>query len=164
MDLYTIYDYPRLPRQVEQDSLRVAQSSKPFFEIALPGQCVFELYQAPLSLQQWFLSNSFFDHSCAVFVQQMRFGNCMLPHVDAGDLSKNVLPRECAFNYLLSPSGPATEWYRDQDISTVFERVVFPSHTWHRIKTDVLHGVRNITEPRIAITISKYEHETPADN
>lgn len=171
MDLYTIYDYERLPLNIEEESLRIVENTKPFFKISdIPGQCVFELFHAPSSLSNWCKSDSNpFGKDHIIFVQKMSQSDKLYPHVDGGfDPEKNIYPRDHAINYLLSESGPTTQWYHTNDPASAYENVVFPSRTWHKIKTDVLHGVINITQPRIAITmiktwdaetIAKYKHD-----
>lgn len=155
MDLYTVYDYPPLPDHIEQQCLDIAAADTPLFTVDnVPGQCVFDLFYPPADLEQWKQTQSPFGPDYFIFVQKMHSGHCLLPHVDQGDAVNNICPRDYAINYLLSSKGPVTEWYQEPDVSTMIKSVVFPARTWHRIKTDVFHGVRNITEPRIAITMT----------
>lgn len=157
-NLYTLYDVERLSIDIENDCLEVVENTLPFFVIDadVPGQCVFELFNPPPSLHNWNKFNNPFGDGYRVAVQRMYKGDRLWPHIDGKlDPAKNIYPREYAINYLLSESGPVTEWYREQDVSTVFDSVVFPARTWHRIATNVWHGAKDIVSPRIAVTMVK---------
>lgn len=154
---YELYDYDRLPREIEEECLFLVNHYKPFFTIPpdAPQQCLFELFHPSPSLHEWCISSSNpFGNNFRIAVQRMSGGNRLWPHVDGKlEPENDIYPRPFAINYLLSPSGPTTEWYHSNDINSVYESVLIPSHKWHKIRTDILHGVRDIEEPRIAITM-----------
>ena len=91
-----------------------------------------------------------YDYLSAQFPEYDNFSyQLILPdvpiHVDSGRIG--------AINYLIHLGGANVEttWYNDD---TLIDSVVFPDRTWHYVKTDIPHGIINLTDIRVAITIS----------
>lgn len=132
-------------------------------------QCTFEVYDAPTQVKEWLLDNHIIDSKLAsVGVQRSHSGNRLLPHVDQGNIygrSKNVgslvqeknyniSGRKAARNYILSAAEARTCFYNSQRIDDICEAVVLPAGYWHEINTSVLHGVENIINDRISLSVT----------
>lgn len=59
-----------------------------------------------------------------------------------------------AINYLIHTGGDnvSTAWYDDD--GNLLDSTVFPERTWHYVKADIDHGIHDLTDVRVAITIS----------
>lgn len=60
--------------------------------------------------------------------------------------------RTSCYNYIIKPGGDvSTVWY-DDDLNEI-ERVIFPTHTWHKINVENFHNVVGVDNTRIAISV-----------
>lgn len=68
---------------------------------------------------------------------------------------KDVARTEC-YNFLVDNGGPnsRTTWYQD-DKETITHTEIIPSQVWHKLQVDVFHGVSDVDEVRIGITVYK---------
>jgi hypothetical protein len=153
IDLYVELDLPAVPTTIEQLCIN-ACNSKPLMTIFREGfiarkQCTFSTYQPPLELISW-LHGSKIEYK-DVFIQKSYNGTHLHPHIDGSKYNDSDQERDWATNYLLTSSEPITSWYTSDRVQIMSKQI--PSKIWHRIKTSILHGVTDINEPRISISL-----------
>lgn len=148
----TQLDFPKVPKHIEDECI-LACGKEPIFTLRIEeciphGQCLFSAYAPPDSLIRWLHSNELKVHKVAI--QKIYDGTKLLPHTDKG--VGEYASRSYAINYLLTEASPVTSWY-DEKYRKLFSYTI-PDRKWYKLKTDVLHGVENITSTRIAISLS----------
>ncbi len=172
---YRFLDFPTLPAELEQRCLDQVNNKDAFiFNVGeranqferriivngkpeLKRQCIFEVYRAPDEVYHWLYDHKIIDTlDCDVGVQRSYGGNILFPHRDTTPDSNDQIfrVRYMAWNYLLSESGPVTNFYRSQNLADVCESVILPRSTWHELIVSELHGVNNIVNDRISLSVT----------
>ena len=122
----------------------------------------FTRYELPANVVQWIQQNIIAEYS-DIGIAFTHNGNEHLPHTD--------LYREYALNYVLQTGGDnvITSFYSDdqaplrklnvvqpQDLDSLIEidSMILPTGSWTLLNSRVIHGVKNLTGPRIMIGIS----------
>lgn len=81
------------------------------------------------------------------------------PHVTrvqriTGDLEIHIdFNRITAFNYIIEEGGSNVETCFYNENHDLLETYCVPKFKWHKLKVDSNHNVRNVTSPRIALTV-----------
>ena len=158
---YTVFDYPSIPHEIEQECISFIETTSPVISKMwpAPGQCVFEVYSVPDALKDWFFSdqNPFDSEGYGISLQCMHSGIRVYPHIDHINIKGREIVKDFSINYLLTTADGITEWYDNVNTASVIEHVKFDKSTWHKIDTSVYHGVFNIdpTLKRTAITLAR---------
>jgi hypothetical protein len=87
-----------------------------------------------------------------------------LPHIDSSGAAvrnysdvgkeKQTNFRNVAWNYLLTDSGPTTCIYNSPNPNDILESVIFEKSVWHQLDVNKYHGVENIINDRVSLSIS----------
>lgn len=185
---YKFLDLPLLPVELEKVCFDQLNNKEAFlfdvgrqanFErnvlygnnIVVKKQCIFEVFVAPKIIYEWLLDNKIIDSlDSRAGVQRSFNGNVLLPHIDgAGRAIRNYSDfgkekqtnfRNIAWNYLLSDSGPRTCIYNSPDINDIAESVIFEKNVWHQLDVSKYHGVENIINDRVSLSISLINKDT----
>lgn len=112
----------------------------------------YKFYRVSDELKNWVYDN--IPNVYKVGIQEMT-GN-ILPHKDTG--------RKTALNYLITTGGGELCHYSYMGIYSggfiplnkvkCISRVKVEPRKWHKLNTDILHGVENVTSNRLALTIN----------
>lgn len=149
MMLFNYLDYiPELPAELVHDVINHETINRSWFYDER-----YKFYRVSESLKEWVYAN--IKDVTKVGIQEIT-GN-LLPHIDRG--------RTKAINYLITTGGGSLCHYsyngvyeQDRfvslDLVTEISRINIEPFKWHMINTQVLHGVDNITSPRLALTVN----------
>jgi hypothetical protein len=143
---YSILDWPRLPDDYHQELITYSNNIKD--KTSLAKTIIYQHHELPAHIETWCREKFSIDYSYKVVLQKFSVDpldvfNIPL-HIDKSR-TENII-------YLLSPSGPLTQWAVNDQI---VESVDILQFTWTKINVAVPHTVLNIDKERIGIAIFK---------
>lgn len=163
---YKFVELPQLPKELESLCAFYASNDKNLI-YSLNKQiyntkeeldrkpCLFDVYDIPQEVRKWLYDNKIIKNinQKNVGIQKSYNGNSIYPHIDKMvDSNEQIRFRNYALNYLLSESGPITNFYKDN--LDIIEGVIVPSRSWHILNVKVLHGVENIKNERLTLSVT----------
>jgi hypothetical protein len=111
----------------------------------------FANYRAPFELKRFL--KEYFPYDIAVRYQVIKK---QLPvHVDV-DIKGNK------FNYIITAGGDnvKTRWWDDvKNPTNVLHEVTAKPRTWHSLKIDVPHDITEISSPRVAVVVRRFDKD-----
>ncbi len=140
MNNYLNYiDTPSLPESIIQEVYKSTQNPNIFY--VQKSQNEYGLYEATDLLKEYTHKIFSFQHKTRV----QKIHKDLFIHKD--------FERGLAYNYLIDLGGDNVETcFFDNDFKLV-ETHVIKKHAWHTLDVTVFHSVKNVTHPRLAITL-----------
>lgn len=142
-------NWPQVPVDLCEEILSFLESSKPLEKQAWQvhgGYAAFQMHLAPPVLVEWCKNNLPIDLSEFTIAVQM-------VERDTHHIHRDNDVRDSSYNCTIKSGGGITKWYNDE--REELHEFEYTERVWYQHQSRVLHGVTNISPPRISITIFK---------
>ena len=139
---YKKLDWKILPKNIHDELFILAHSSENIRPTNRRGRDNYHHYLLPSSIEQWCRSNLPIDHRYVCRLQRFFDTDHIPKHIDQS--------RTATFNYLLSETGPITNWFIEDQL---IESIIIPQHQWYYVNVSITHSVDQIDQERIALCV-----------
>ena len=141
--------WPQVPDDICDEVLNFLETSKclerQIWQVH-GGYAAFQMHLAPAVLIEWCNSNLPLNFSeFTIAVQKVE--------KDTHHIHRDNEIRDSSYNFVITAGGGITKWYDDQ--RQEIHEFEYAERVWYQHQGRVLHGVTNISPPRISITIFK---------
>jgi hypothetical protein len=118
-------------------------------------------YDVPKNVEHWLRTTLPIPDHYTITIQRIRAG-CEVDDVSANPVHTGPTSihidqlRESVYQFLITPSGPVTNWYELRgDRYEIIESVVCQMGKWYHLHTTIPHAVKGLTEDRMMVIVYK---------